>query len=106
MPDRALIEALGQFAAIYGAFIHLGVFKVHFDYAQARRIWWAGAGALRECFLVVVPCAFSSLVITFRGRRNGNLARWLPESTFRNRRSEWMHTFRDRRSALISWQVQ
>ena len=30
--------------------------------AQARRIRWARAGALRDCALVVVPCAFSGLV--------------------------------------------
>ena len=40
---------------------------------QARRIWWARAGTLRDCALVVAPCTFSQLVITLRGTRKGNL---------------------------------
>ena len=41
--------------------------------AQACRIWWVSRGALQDCALVVVPCAFSDLVITFRCRRKGDL---------------------------------
>ena len=41
--------------------------------AQARRIWVAGACACRDRALVVVPRAFWYMVITFRGRRKGNL---------------------------------
>ena len=41
--------------------------------AQARRICWARAGALRDCALLMIPCAFSDLVITFRGRRKRTL---------------------------------
>ena len=40
---------------------------------QAREIWVAGAGACRDCALVVAPCGFSHTVVTFRGRRKGNL---------------------------------
>ena len=36
--------------------------------AQARRVWWASAGALQGC----APGVFD-LEITFRGRRKGNL---------------------------------
>ena len=39
--------------------------------AQARRIWVFAAGASNDCAPVVVPCAFSHMVITFRGRRKG-----------------------------------
>ena len=59
--------------------------------AQARRIWWAGAGALRDCALVVLSCTFSGLVISFRGRRRGNLAFWWSKGGG---------------CALASWQVQ
>ena len=34
------------------------------------------AGASNDCALVVVPRAFSHMVITFRGRRKGNLVLW------------------------------
>ena len=51
-----LIEVLalvgGYFAATYSTPIHLGVFEVHFD------------------------CTFSDLVVTFCGRREGNLVFW------------------------------
>ena len=40
--------------------------------AQAREIC-VGRGACRDCALVVVPCAFSDMVVTFHGRRKGNL---------------------------------
>ena len=43
---------------------------------QARKIWLAGAGASRDCALVVVLRAFSDMVVTFRGRRKGNLVLW------------------------------
>ena len=41
--------------------------------AQARKICVGVAGACRNCALVLVPCAFSDMVVTFRGRRKGNL---------------------------------
>ena len=44
--------------------------------AQACRNWWVGAGALLDCALVVVTCTFPGFVVTFRGRRNGNLVLW------------------------------
>ena len=36
---------------------------------QAPKTWWAGAGAFLHCALIVVPCAFSDMVVTFRGKR-------------------------------------
>ena len=55
----------------------LDIVNVHFDCAGwARRIWVPAAGACRDCALVVVPCAFWYMVITFRGRRKGNLVFW------------------------------
>ena len=44
--------------------------------AQARRIWVSAAGASNDCPLVAVPCAFSHMVVTFRGRREGKLVFW------------------------------
>ena len=53
----------------------------------ARRIWVAAAGASSDCALVV-PCAFWYMVVTFRGRRKGNLVPIVgaSKSTFRDRR--------------------
>ena len=39
--------------------------------AQARKICLPAAGASSSCALVVAPCAFSHMVVIFRGRRNG-----------------------------------
>ena len=50
--------------------------------AQARRIWVAAVGASSDCALVVVPCAFSHMVVTFRGRRKGNLVFWCSKVDF------------------------
>ena len=35
--------------------------------AEARGIWGPAAGAASDCALVVVPRAFSQMVMTFRG---------------------------------------
>ena len=54
--------------------------------AQAHTVWVPRAGASNDCALVLVPCAFSHMVVTFRGRRRGNL--WCfgaLKSTFRDR---------------------
>ena len=84
--------------------------------AQARRIWVAAAGASSDCALVVVPCAFSCMVITFRGRRKGNLVFWCfkvdffvtgardrscftSKCSFRGRHSTWD-------MVVISWQLR
>ena len=37
--------------------------------AQSRKVCLAAAGGCCDCALVVVPCAFSDMVVTFRGRR-------------------------------------
>ena len=47
--------------------------EVHFE---ARRIWGPAAGASDDCALVVAPCTFSHMMVTFRGRRKGNLVFW------------------------------
>ena len=47
----------------------LEILKVHFDCAESHRIWLSATGAGRDCALVAVPCAFSDMVVTFRGRR-------------------------------------
>ena len=45
-----------------------------FDCAGSRNLGWvAAAGACRDCALVVAPCALLHMVVTFRGRRKGNL---------------------------------
>ena len=54
--------------------------------AQARRIRVSTAGASRDCALVVAPCTFSDMVITFRGRRKGTLCFGGAKSTFRDGR--------------------
>ena len=82
-----------------------GVFRLRrLAESQACRIWWAGASAL-----VVAPCSFSDLVITFRGNE-GNLVLWWSKVDFswQLQRLE-MYRFRGKRSTLdklISWQVQ
>ena len=50
--------------------VHVCLLKssIYMSIAQARRIWWAGAGACRDYALVVAPRAFSHMVIIFRGR--------------------------------------
>ena len=40
------------------------------------------AGASNDCALVVVPCAFSYMVVTFRGRRKANLVFWWSKVEF------------------------
>ena len=44
----------------------LEILEVHFDRADSQNLvgWRA---------LVVAPCAFSDMMVTFRGRRKGNL---------------------------------
>ena len=42
----------------------------------------AVAGACRDCALVVVPRAFSHMVVTFRGKRKGNLVFWWSKADF------------------------
>ena len=44
--------------------------------AQAHKICLPAAGASNNCALVVVPWAFSHMVISFCGRRKGNLMFW------------------------------
>ena len=44
--------------------------------AQACRICCARAGAFLDCALVVVPCTFSDLVVTLRGRHKESLVFW------------------------------
>lgn len=43
---------------------------------QARGIRWARACALIDCAFVVARCTFSIMVVTFCGRRTGNLVFW------------------------------
>ena len=50
--------------------------------AQARKICLPAAGASSVCALVVVPCAFWYMVVTFRGRRKGNLVFWCSKVDF------------------------
>ena len=64
----------GQLAAIYSTFIPLEI--VH------MQIWVAATGASSDCALVVVPCASSHMVLTFRGRRKGNLVFWWSKVNF------------------------
>ena len=41
--------------------------------AQAHEVWGPAAGASSDCALVVVPCAFWYMVVTFRGRCKGKV---------------------------------
>ena len=50
--------------------------------AQARKLCLAAAGACRDCSLVVAPCAFLDMVVTFHGRRKGNLVVWRSKVNF------------------------
>ena len=50
--------------------------------AQAHKICLPPVGASSDCALVVVPCAFSHMVVTFRGRRKGNLVFWCSKVGF------------------------
>ena len=67
---RVAVSSL--FAAIftYSAFMSLEIVNV------------AVAGACRDCALVVVPRAFSHMVVTFRGKRKGNLVFWWSKADF------------------------
>ena len=58
-------------------------------------------GCFSDCALVVAPCAFWYKVVTFRGRRKGNLV--FPKSSFRDRRkgSELFYF-----EMQFSWQAQ
>ena len=53
--------------------------------AQAFRICRARASAFLDCALAVVQCAFSDLMVTFRGRRKANLGFFVAKSTLRGR---------------------
>ena len=48
---------------------------VHFDCAGSHSLG-AAVRASNDCALVVVPCAFSHMMVTFRGRHRGNLVFW------------------------------
>ena len=82
---RSLFRAAvsGKFVAIYSTFM-VSTSSMCTSTAQARRIWVSAAGASNDCILVVTvaPCAFSHLVITFRGRRKGNLVFWCSKVDF------------------------
>ena len=71
--------------------------------AQARRIWGPAAGASDDCALVVVPCAFSHMVVTFRGRRRETSCFGASKSTFRDR---WKGSEPLYFEVQFSWQVQ
>ena len=64
--------ACSSFAAIYSTFTPLEIFEVHFDCTGSVNL---GVGS-DDCALVVAPRAFSHMVVTFRGRRKGNLVFW------------------------------
>ena len=50
--------------------------------AQGRRIWVFTEVASRDCALVVMSCAFSDMVVTFRGRHKGDLVFWWSKIDF------------------------
>ena len=50
--------------------------------AQAHKICLPPAGASSDCALVVVLRASSHMVVTFRGRRKGNLVFWCSKVDF------------------------
>ena len=68
--------------------------------AQARQICVGAAGASNDCALVVVPCAFSHMVITFRDRCKGSELFYF-ELQFSWQAQHFGHGG-DRRRALIS----
>ena len=60
----------------------LEILQVHFDCAGSQNLLGA-AGASRNCApAVVVPRAFSDMVVTFRGRREGSLVLWWSKVDF------------------------
>ena len=48
----------------------LETLEVHFDFAGSLNLGVCG-GCFNDCALVVALCAFSHMVVTFRGRRKG-----------------------------------
>ena len=88
------VDTLGVLAVLEKQLMHRSnslLFTVHsclstssmcISTAQARRICVGTAGASNGCALVVVPCAVSHMVITFRGRRKGNLMFWRSQVDF------------------------
>ena len=55
--------------------------EVHFDCAGSQNLGVRG-GCLSDCALLVVPRAFSDMVVTFRGMRRGNLVFWWSKVDF------------------------
>ena len=61
------------------------------------------AGASDDCALVVAPCAFSHMVVTFRGRRKGSLVLFgASKSTFRDRCKGWIGAVLLRRTVFAA----
>ena len=58
----------------------LEILEVHFDFAGSQNL--LGGGASRDCALVVMPCALSDMMVTFRSRRKGNLVLWWSKVDF------------------------
>ena len=79
---RCLIEMSHGRAAIYSTFMPLEILEVRFDCAGLQNLVGRGGGPFGDCALVVVPCAFSDMVATFRGRRKGNLVFWWSKVDF------------------------
>ena len=64
----------------------------------------SAAGASDDCTLVVVPCTFSHVVVTFRGRRKGNLVFRCSKVDFSDDRCKESELFYF--EMQFSWQVQ
>ena len=71
--DRCSARACAANSLLFIVHSCLSTSSMCISTAQARKIWGPAAGASSNCALVVVPRAFSYMVVTFRGRRRGNL---------------------------------
>ena len=80
--DRCAARACPANSLLFTVHSCLSTSSMCISTAQARRIWGPAAGASSDCALVVLPCAFSRMVVTFRGRCEGNLVFWYSKDDF------------------------
>ena len=74
--DRCSARACPANSPLFAVHSCLSTSSMCISTAQPRKICLPAAGASSDCALVVAPCAFSHTVVTFRGRRKGNLVFW------------------------------
>ena len=80
--DRCSARACPANSLLFTVHSCLSTSSMCISIAQARKICLPAAGASNDCAIVVAPCAFWHMAITFRGRRKGNLVFWRSKVDF------------------------